>query len=61
MTYRQGPWEIESVSLYFNGIRRERSGPSNDLRPHPIIAPLAWIICLLAGAAFWFAVFKLIF
>ena len=61
MTYRPRPWESESVSLDFNGFRRDHSGASDNPRPHPIIAPLAWIACLLAGAAFWIAVFSLIF
>jgi hypothetical protein len=28
---------------------------------HPLFAPLAWIGCLLAGAMFWIAVFRLLF
>ena len=61
MTYRQGPWESESVSIDFNGFHREHPSDSDIPRPHPVIAPLAWIVCLLAGAAFWIAVFSLIF
>jgi hypothetical protein len=61
MTYRQGPWGSERVSLDVNGFHRERSAVSDDLRPHPIIAPLAWTVCLLGGAAFWTAVIRLIF
>ena len=61
MTYHQGPWERESVSLDFNGFHREHSAASDNLKPHPIIAPIAWTVCLLGGAAFWTAIFRLIF
>ena len=61
MTYRQTPWESESLSLEFNGLHRKRSSASDNLKPHPIFAPIAWALCLLAGAAFWVAVLSLAF
>ncbi len=30
-------------------------------RAHPIFAPLAWVACLLFGAAFWLTVFRWLF
>jgi hypothetical protein len=28
---------------------------------HPVFAPLAWIVCFLAGVAFWVALFEYLF
>lgn len=33
----------------------------NDGRAHPIFAPLAWVACLLFGAAFWLTVARWLF
>ena len=61
MTYRRGPWESESLSLDFNGFHRDHSSTGDNLAPHPIFAPIAWVVCLLAGAAFWTAIFEVIY
>ncbi len=61
MTYYPGPWESESERLNLDGFHRKRSAARDNPGPHPIIAPIAWVVCLLAGAAFWAGVFELLF
>jgi hypothetical protein len=55
MNYREGPWDREF------SMTRETSRPSDPYRPHPVLAPLAWVICLIAGVAFWIAVYRFVF
>ncbi len=55
MTYSVDRHEIREARI--------RSHPGEQLRQnhdraHPIYAPLAWIVCLLLGAAFWIAVIQ---
>ncbi len=60
MAYHQGPWESDRATFHL-GMRPKPSRGDEAYRPHPIFAPLAWICCLLIGAAFWLAVYRLIF
>ncbi len=60
MGYNAGPWQRDSVTFGFSEVR-EKPLSSEPYRAHPILAPVAWIVGLLAGAAFWVAVFRLVF
>ncbi len=47
----EGPWQSDRVP----------PSRSETLRAHPIYAPVAWAVCLIAGAAFWAAVYKVVY
>ena len=42
-----------------NAVWAQR-GRDKEIRPHPFFAPLAWILCLGLGLAFWLYVFSLL-
>ncbi len=44
----------------FSGLRQKPLSGDPD-RAHPVMAPVAWVLTLLAGAAFWVAVFRVVF
>ncbi len=61
MSFDEGPWQSDGGTSGFRGLQQEPWQRIAAPRAHPVFAPLAWLACLLAGAAFWAAVLKLAF
>jgi hypothetical protein len=43
------------ISLYFVAPARPQIDVENveEIKPHPVLAPLAWLLCLSLGLGFW--------
>ena len=61
MAYHPGPWESDREEPLHLSMGPEPACDGDSHKAHPLFAPLAWIGCLLAGAVFWVAVFRVIF
>ena len=61
MAYHPGPWEREREEALHLSMQPESAWRGDSHAAHPLFAPLAWIACLLAGAVFWVAVFRVFF
>ncbi len=59
--FYEGSWQNDKLTSSFRASRQKPSRSSDLFRAHPIFAPVAWVACLLGGAAFWVAVFRTVF
>jgi hypothetical protein len=42
--------QVKNIRERLNAVPE---GFGREIRPHPILAPLAWIVCIAVGLPFW--------
>jgi hypothetical protein len=53
---------MEIIIVYILGpVRPAREADEQDIRAHPVFAPVAWLTAFVFGAAFWVGFLYLIF